>query len=445
MRRLLRWVMSAVLVFGLWVALVLSEWLPRPTAQDMAALAALEPVPANVSGERDGSAAMWLMSYAVPEDQLAAVMAADVEAYNAALQIGGLGNFQSSAKGRFADIATPNGKDPALCEAWADSCLARVQKAPEVTRKVIADFAPRLERSRWLAHYDHFPYGFEPRYDSPIGSTGSVINLALADAALKFVDGNRAAAFASLCADTASWRQVRSHTDMLIYDMIGVAQMANATKLYAEMLLESPPEMAPPCPEVFAPLTDEEANQCAVMRNEFLSTKYSFESNSVFPGPASTENSILRPLVNDANVIRHAARSMAPYCQEIHRQRIAQRDPVIPPVATDCTAVDKFFDPLGCSLIGATGPDYSDYYWRILDLDARMRLLANAVAMRGMTPELAAAAFSKRPPERDSARHAFEWDGARQVLRMRNLEDNRGEFWELPVLVSAAVIPVVQP
>ncbi len=437
MGKLLRGVLAIVLLAGLYVALVLSEWLPRPTAEEQAALAALEPQPASVSGDRDGFAASWLMSYEVPEDQLASVMAADIAAYQVALKNGTVGAFKSTAEGKFAAVATPNGRETALCEAWADSCLARVQANPEATRTSIASFASRLERSRWLGKYDHFPYPFVPRFDSPLGGMGGLINLQLADAALKFVDGDAAAGFQALCADTASWRRLRAHSDMLIYDMIGVAQMANAIKLYAEMLKASPLEMAPPCPEVFAPLRDEEMDQCAVMRFEFLSTRNSFDSETALPETASAMSAVMRPLINDTHVIRRSSLITGPYCQAVHRQRIAQRDPVIPPVSNDCSAVESFFDPIGCPLLHAFGPALQDYYWRVLDLDARLRLLANAVALRGVDASQVGAQFAKRPAALESARHAFEWDAAAQVLRMRNLEDNRGEYYELPVRIAS--------
>lgn len=56
-------------------------------------------------------------------------------------------------------------------------------------------------------------------------------------------------------------------------DMLGVAQMSNAARLYAEMLAEQPAGFVAPCPETFAPLSDVEINQCAVIRQEFLFLK----------------------------------------------------------------------------------------------------------------------------------------------------------------------------
>ena len=84
------------------------------------------------------------------------------------------------------------------------------------------------------------------------------------------VDGDVAGAFDRLCQDSATWRRLRARSDMLIQDMIGVAQMSNAAQLYAQILAEQPAGFAAPCPEVFASLSDDELDQCAVFRMEYL-------------------------------------------------------------------------------------------------------------------------------------------------------------------------------
>jgi len=190
MRKFIRGTLAVMVLIALWLALVLSEWLPRPTAEEQAALAALAVEPESAKGERDGFAATWFMGYHVPEDQLAGLLEADLAAYNKLLtDTGSVVDFRTTAEGRFATLPYPNGKDPALCELWNDDCLKRVRAAPEATRQRLKDFAQRLVRSRWLARYDHFHYAFAPRFDSPIGAINGLSNLQLSEAVLQYVDG----------------------------------------------------------------------------------------------------------------------------------------------------------------------------------------------------------------------------------------------------------------
>ncbi len=446
MRTLIRWVLTFALVVGVWMALVLTEWLPRPTAEEQAALAALAVEPDSAKGERDGFAATWLMGFEVPEDRLVELLNADIAAYDKKLaETGSVVDFRSTAEGQFATVASPTGKDPALCELWNDDCLERVRAAPEATRQRLADFSKRLERSRWLGRYDHFHYPFTPRFDSPIaGSLGGLSNLQLSEAVLHYVDGQVDQAFATLCRDTAAWRRFRSRSDILIHDMVGVAQMSSAAQLYAKMLAEQPAGFAVPCPELFAPLADAELDQCATMRFEFLSTRNSLAAGIEFKlveGPLAT---VFDRFANHQHMVRGLALAIAPYCQAEQRQRDAARDPTPPAVDTRCSWAQWAVDPAGCVLTDAT-PSYHSYHVRVLDLDARLRLLGAAIWLRkqptanGDRPGLLGNQdFATRPTEMDSPRHEFTWDTQRSVLRMRNLEKGRGEFWEVPVATLPA-------
>lgn len=88
-------------------------------------------------------------------------------------------------------------------------------------------------------------------------------------------------------------------------------------------------------------------------------------------------------------------------------------------------------------------PDYHGYHLRVFDLDARLRLLNAAIWLRnpvndgGVQTLLGDPGFAARPKAADSPLHDFTWDAQRGVLRMRNLQAGRGEFWEVPVATLA--------
>lgn len=203
MRKLLKVLASIAALALLWLGLVLSEWLPRPTEAQRAAMALLEPEPANVAGKRNAFAATWLMGYDVPEAELEAVASADAAAFLDAAKRGEVTDFTSTAAGKYPTLPAPPNNDPLLCENWGSGCLARVRANPEAGRARVAEFAKRLERGDRLAQYDHYRYGFLPRYDSPIGF-GSSFPLQLTATALEYLDGKVDAAFARVCRDTAT-------------------------------------------------------------------------------------------------------------------------------------------------------------------------------------------------------------------------------------------------
>lgn len=442
MRKLLKGVGVLALLAAVWLGLVLSEWLPPETEAQREAEALMAQQPPNVSGERNVFAALWLFGYDVPEDQLDEVAAADAAAFLAAAQkTGNVTEFQTSAKGKFAEIPGPPHSDPLLCEMWKGDCLARIRANPEGTRQRLAEFSQRLERGDRLAQYDHHRYGFVPRFDSPIAGPGSLFGLQASAAALDFIDGKPDAAFARLCRDTATWRRLRSHSDMLIIDMLAVAQMSQTARLYAEMLAELSADFVAPCPEVFEPLTDAESNQCAVLRGEYL-----FMSNSLIDalrtGAFQPEGSrwvhrALAALVNRRHVVGVTAEWFAQVCGEANRKRVEHRDPTpLPnPFEQPCGPTDWAFDPIGCSLLGDV-PAYNDYYVRVLDLDGRLKLLQSAIWLRSQPLDGdRAQQFAARPTALQSSHHAMTLDLEHGVLRMKNLEkpgSARGETWEIP-------------
>lgn len=447
MRKLLKGVGVLVLLVGLWLGLVLSEWLPPQTDAQREALALMEAVPANVAGERNAFAAMWLFGYAVPEAELEQVAAADAAAFlEAAQRTGNVTDFRSSADGKYPAIAAPPNGDPVLCEPWGSACLARVRADPAKSRARLQEFAPRLAQADRLNGYDYYRYGFLPRFDSPIGG-GTGISLQATAAALDFIDGKPDAAFARLCRDTATWRRLRSQADTLIIDMIGVAQMSGATRLYAEMLAEQPADFVAPCPETFAALTDTEANQCAAIRGE-----YQFTRNSVIdavrtnafaarPRPRWYTESLAR-LINERHILDLTASTFAPMCGEANRERVRRRDPS--PLAVDvaCGSLGWSFDPVGCGVFTESAPAYNDYYQRVLDLDARLKLLQSAIWLRAQPADGdRGAQFAARPLALQSASHAMQLDAQSGQLRMTNLQKSKGEVWEIPyAMVPASAI-----
>jgi hypothetical protein len=255
MRTWIKGLLVLIVVAGLWLGLVLTEWLPLATAEQQAARAALMSEENTVRGERNAFAALWMFEFDAPESEWESITRIDVDTFAAAArQPGPVRGFHSDAERRFGRLAAASGADPDLCGLWGANCVEQVRARTEATRTRLAGYAPRLARGERLHGYDHFAYLFEPHMDSPVPSPGALFTLQITASALDFVDGRTDEAFDRLCRNTRTWRRLRANTDSLVTDMLGVAQMSSAARVYAEMLAEMPLSFEPPCTDAFAPL-----------------------------------------------------------------------------------------------------------------------------------------------------------------------------------------------
>ncbi len=438
--RIARRILGLILLLALaWTGLVLSEWLPLRTSAQQTALDLLERDPQRARGERDAYPLLWLFNYDLPEAELGAVLQADVQRFADQIQRRVVAvDYLSSAEGKYPAIPMPPGNDPRLCQPWNDDCLQRVRADVAGTRARLAEFALRLQRGDLLRQYDHARYPFEPRFDSPVGGVAQLYPLQLTAAALAYVDGDVAGAFDRLCRDSATWRRLRARSDMLIQDMIGVAQMSNAAQLYAQILAEQPADFAAPCTEVFAALSDDELDQCAVFRMEYLvwrnSMPQAIEGGVI--GQGGVAGKLVSRLVNSRHVIDRFAEPIAYYCSDAQHQRVHARQVEPGPQISFCSGASEWlFDPLGCFLIEEATPAYDPYFQRVLDLDGRMRLMQALIWLRTQ-PGDPAQAFEQRPDSLRSPAHAMRLQEGK--LGLMNLDQARSAWWEIPYRVAAA-------
>ena len=80
--RWIKWLLLGMLLLpALWFGLVLTHWLPRLTSEQSEALALVDQVQSRRLGEHNAYPLLWLFKYAVPRDQLDAVMAEDLQRF----------------------------------------------------------------------------------------------------------------------------------------------------------------------------------------------------------------------------------------------------------------------------------------------------------------------------------------------------------------------------
>jgi hypothetical protein len=202
----------------------------------------------------------------------------------------------------------------------------------------------------------------------------------------------------------------------------------------------------PPCPEAFAPLRDAEFDQCPSIRTEHRAVRNSLLYTAAAEEFANDWAGRLGFWVdNREQALRMAAPLAAGICLPAHGERIARRspEPLDPAPTSTCGITGWLFAPLGCRTITSLQPDYEPYYRRVLDLDARLKLLQSVFWLRSQQPneDTPEALFARRPPTLTSPAHEMAIDPAAGLLRVRTLDASRGQYWEIPYRAAATPTP----
>jgi hypothetical protein len=425
-RRLLTLCLGLIGLLFAYLLLLWSAWLPSLSEERARALALMEQPLQRTVGRDDAFPRLWLIRQDVPEDRLAAVFAADREAFLAWRQSGATGNFEPPSATEYPPLAIEPGT---VCRMAPESCLDHVRMDPERARQVRDALEGLLRRGERLQEFDHARYGFHASFDSPIPPLGHLGGLQVMHAGLLYLDGDADAALDSACRNLGSWRRLRAHTDMLILDMIGIAYAGSHALLIAEMLAELPADhpLPPGCALALAEEAAEEFDQCDVWRGEFSLFAHTLEDLAQ-PARLAASGDLspwqLRMLsigLNQRATMAVAAQSYASLCNETEAWPEPRLD-----------WQDRVFNPLA-SLVLVEIPDFGQYRERARDFAALMRHLRLLVWLRDQ-PD-AAAALASRLPEFATPWHTLRYDPdtaevSWPLLRPR---PNGPTEWQLPL------------
>lgn len=380
-----------------WVVVGWSGVLPRPSAEQRAALDTMRAPPQDAVGDRNAFEVFWLLPRAIPEHERAQVLAADIAALDAMHPTG------SEAPG-LASAAFPRhlakGAPKAPC-ARDPGCLQAVRADPERAREVVSDAAPLLAQLRRLGEFDHLRTPYRQSWAAPLPEFQLSGPLQLTEAALAFVDGDPDVALGGLCRDVAAWRRLKGRSDSLIFEMIALAWLAGGAQLYADMRAELPlaHPLPPSCAQAFGPPLPAQRQSCDVYRAEFtLGERVLSEGMSGDPDPGLADRLIGQrsPLFNPEASAALSALHYSRICAAL--QQPAEQWPT--PARGDglrCGVIDKAFNWLGCGLVGMATASYSDYGLRDRDGEGMLHLLQLADWLSRQ--EDPAAAFAERPEQ----------------------------------------------
>lgn len=447
MGKLARWIGAVSLllllaVVGLWL---LSRAL-GPSDRQEAALALLdrqEPAP----GE-NAFAAFWLMSYDVPEEAKRALVVEDAERIASMPEIhdadGNLGfpKFRYAAEGRFANVAPPEPDWQKFCKSREPGCLDKVRTDPAGYARLLEKHASLVAHASDLRRYGHYRTLVPLRADMPLPAFQYALAPMTRNAA-DFAAGNVDAALSGVCENAAAWRRIGANSDMLIARMIGISYVANGySRLFADMLAELPADHPLPavCKVAFAAPTQEEGSLCRAMKGE---SRFIREGLARDVGPRKRNGTSVAgfyfPLIYSQEMTEaRLAPEHAYACSDRVRESLSADLPVQPYVA-EGIGFDCFGNAAGCALarIGS-GDGYTEYIRRGQDYQARLRLAATLLWLRGSagdgrTPEQR---LRERPAALVAAGHRFELAEGGRWLRATPFEERDSDLWQLPMPAS---------
>lgn len=392
MGKALRWLVGSLagLLLLMGAIMLLSRLLP-PSAAQKRALVALE-APRDMPGSNAYATLATLGMEGAREQRQAQVDAhvAEYAAWHAGFiahtqRVGGWDEATMEARPQLGAGENALSFDPVLCRQ-ATGCLDRVRGQPQAVADALLPQATVLAQMDELAAHGHYRSPLPPDAATPVPAMRPLF-VPLAAHALAHVQGDSQCALAGLCRDAGTGRMLLDHGDNLLTGMVGGAMLAANAELFADVLAELPVDAPIPaaCFPALAPLTPQEASNCASMQGEFtmVSSSYSRTAQVMPEAPGWVTPQMAKLLYDRDKSVARVAETMGQACLPETWQAIAEDRTLPPPPVLSMWRLECAANAVGCVLSGIAGPAYSSYVARQQDTAARLRLLQAALWLRG--------------------------------------------------------------
>ncbi|HEX5756662.1 MAG TPA: hypothetical protein VFY12_09970, partial [Arenimonas sp.] len=262
-----RVLLSLLAVVVLYVLVLWSELLPRPTETQREALAQMEQAP---GAQHGGNAFVffWQIAYDIPETERESALAADAASF-AQWQPAEFGEgFEAPSHARYPRLIERD--DPALTLCEEDgACLDAV--TAQAGDSLLAGKEAVLERLGEFAGMTFWRHHFGDASVDALPADIGLRRLRWADLAVRFARGETESALHGVCSDIAAWRRLRTNSDSVIASIVSQRGLTGSLRLYSDMRARLPADTALPaaCAELQTPPTLDERMACAVFRGEF--------------------------------------------------------------------------------------------------------------------------------------------------------------------------------
>lgn len=419
----------------------------HPTAEQRTAITQMERWQ-EYPGE-NAFALLWTLGRAVPDPQLASVMAADVERFGSPdwRQIGaGAGSYvvmpgaedPPSAANEYADLTPGEADRNHFCRELEADCLNRVRDDLDDTTRLVERNAQLIERIGQLQEFGYirseFPQGIVPlpHYN--------LAYLAQTRHAVDFAHGRTREAVAAACRDLTTWRRLGAQSDSLVSRMFGIAIAGrDGGRLLASMIAELPvgQELPLSCREALTPPADFELSMCNAMRGEFEVNAALIRAQELVLSDAGFVDRWAGRLFMDTDAaLGMKAEDFLTLCETPNSdEAFAEGLDTLRQRHESVWRFECFGMAMNCVVDALSFPAYSDYLLRIIDHGAQLRALATLAWMRGQAGQ--GSDPSRLLDERPAALKvpadglAFGPDGRTLQIKMR--WDGRGETWSIPL------------
>lgn len=417
MNRWLKFLLAAL--FGVigYLLLLSSEWLPRPSAGQRAAMDLLGQPQPPVTGPGAFSV-LWFLGRDIGDRDIEALMQQDVQAH---ATLKDKSDFTSVAAGL---PAIPLLREPA-CAGFPESCLADLRSREDGGDALAARFAVHLARSEALLDATHYRYPFPVSDDLHIPVAAHTINLRRFANARRHLGVSPADGLGATCRELAVWRRLRPTADLLIHQMMAIAFAETQAGLLAEMLAEWPINQPLPasCEEALAPLVAAELDACDMWRGEYAWSVQNVESARGKPlhDEAGAPGWLTELLVNRRMMHAAIAASYAEGCRDFQAR-----------AAPAAGWIHWTFDPFGTALREVeTEKAADDYHARFRQyLDVLRALRAQAWLRTQADP---VESWARLPQDRRPQWLSLVHDPARRTLTLALFQPNPDspEKWTL--------------
>lgn len=426
MIRTLKWLAGLVIVLLLVASAV--YWVSRgmePSKAEQEAVAMIDAPPTHEG--RNGFAELYTVAHDVPESERSRLLAEDLRRITAlqpmTADVSGAPTWRSALED-WPELGESRADDPAWCSLREPGCLGRVRAASQPYAGLLERNASMLDRAAALSDWDYFASPFPPRPDTPLPAYQSLTRLTTRNA-WRFANGKVDAGLAGVCNGVIQGRKLIVAGDNLIGSMIGAALIHGNANLLADMLAELPRDHILPaqCETAFALPMPLEKGVCRTMLNEAryvaggLRNQVTGEMageliDKKIPSWAS------RALFDPERTVGLMAPKFAWYCGEHARARIAQDQPLLdlPPQSPARWSLQCASNAVGCILADISQPAYSDYGLRLQDADARLRVTAALLWLRGQDGAIDEAALGRLPALMRSPTRPLRLDDAAATL-----------------------------
>lgn len=442
LRTTLKWgSLSIVILLLVLVAAWAVSRAMYPTEAQREAIAEMEQLPEYTG--KNAFALLWTLDHDVPEDELEAVMAEDVQRF---LEKPAIPNPDDdspwgieSAAEEYPDLS-PGAEDRNLfCNAREKDCLARVHAELDAYNALIDRNQALLNRVESLKDYEYVHSEFPYRIGTPLPAYQSA-SLLRTRHAVQFANGQEREAIAAICRDILTWRRLSAHSDTLITRLMGVATSSRDNgHMLANMLARLPVDMPlpEPCDEALAPPTLVDVSICNAMRGEFGLSAHAAREMQATSDEASFLGRFLSSLLFDVEAtVGMSAEAFRSTCSEAEAEKLRTDQRITAESAHKgmwrFACVGNF---AGCITNSLAWPAYIDYHHRLQDHGTRLRVLGTLAWMRrhagdGRSPSelLAARPDAFKSPARD-----IEFGPEGRTLRVPLYATARNEYWSIPL------------